>query len=310
MLATKADLAWTAHCYSIQQYSLEECEKSKLFPQSLTFPVSKVTFSFANINIRSFTTLATQLKTHFRLVKFPDAIGGWVALSYYQKWSNSVEKLFFKTLDFYIKYLETSNKKLNYSDFAFTGFGESSPYAVFAALEFVKKYKPEKSPIVVTFGQLKMGNDIFVAFAQLQLRIFRVTYKDDWSPSLPFNGIRTFSKWSDDIERPANSFPLLYEEYKHFKPEFWIEGDNCECSENSYPILYKCLNSVSYAEHPECNARKHDHKMSSELLKNGKSDEFRYGPYFGRNLNNCENIKRVPIIQEKRSRGRPPRYLT
>ncbi|KAG9288735.1 hypothetical protein G9A89_004354 [Geosiphon pyriformis] len=191
------------------------------------------------------------------------------------------------------------------SNFEFTGFGESSPYTVFAALDFVNIYKLEKKPIVVTFGQPRMGNEVFTLFAQTKLEIFRVTFVDDWLPNVPLRGIRKFSKWSDIKEIPENNRIPAYLQYTHFTPEYWIERErqresgnerndlnpeeqlNCECPLDAYPILYKCFNTHSLREHPECNARKHDFSYSTELVNAGKPDDFRYGPYFGKNMNNC-----------------------
>ncbi|KAG9300143.1 hypothetical protein G9A89_010553 [Geosiphon pyriformis] len=279
MLSKKAELAWKAQCYLAEKL----LQKKKVYFLPLSHDDSKFTFSFADINVRNFEKWAGQKSKRFKVIQFPDVNGAWITLGYYEKWIKRFRKLFFKSLE---KILKSSQKKPDYTDFEFTGFGESGPYAVFAALEFSEKYQPRTNPIVVTFGQPRMGNEIFTAFAQTKLRIFRVTFQDDWLPNLPRQALRTFLRWNEDIERPVHSFPRLYEEFKHFKPEFWIKEENCECSENSYPIVYKCLNTVSYDEHPECNARKHIHELTEGLLRLQEYDHFHYGPYFGKNMKN------------------------
>ncbi|KAG9291902.1 hypothetical protein G9A89_004840 [Geosiphon pyriformis] len=187
-------------------------------------------------------------------------------------------------------------------------------YAIFAALKFLEIYKPSKKPIVVTFGQPRMGNEVFTAFAQTKLEarnfpfdfcsqfvsedfannIFRVTLMDDWLPDIPIQGRRYFSKWDDTNKRPTSLVLPVKERYTHFKPEFWIEI-NCECSQDIYPTVYKCLNTHSFDEHPECNARKHEINISHGFLHENKSDEFHFGPYFGQNMNDCQNLNRTMI---------------
>ncbi|KAG9305131.1 hypothetical protein G9A89_001241 [Geosiphon pyriformis] len=228
----------------------------------------------------------------FKVVQFPDVFGAWVATTYYHKWRKYLEK----------KFLHRLQKE---SNFEFTGFGESSPYAIFAALAFLKKYQPEKRPIVVTFGQPRMGNEIFVAYAQSKLEIYRVTLEDDWLPNLPLRGVRKFSKWNDKIER-SSELSLIYEEYKHFTPEFWIELQKdliskeiyCECPESDYSLVYECYNTHSLEEHPECNARNHDFDFPRQLKYFGKSNDFRYGPYFEKNMRNCENLETNDLLKE------------
>ncbi|KAG9299407.1 hypothetical protein G9A89_009359 [Geosiphon pyriformis] len=208
---------------------------------------SKITFSFADYKINDMQTL---LKTSWQLytvVQFPDVFGAWVAANYYHRWRKYLETKFFRRLQ----------KESKFSNFEFTGFGESSPYAIFAALAFLKKYKQEERPIVVTFGQPRMGNEIFVAYARSKLKIYRVTLEDDWLPNLPLRGIRKFSKWDDESERPSN-LPTIYEEYKHFQPEFWIELQKnlvsqemfCECPQSASSLVYECYNTHSLDEHP------------------------------------------------------------
>ncbi|KAG9291874.1 hypothetical protein G9A89_012159 [Geosiphon pyriformis] len=202
------------------------------------------------------------------------------------------------------------------SDFEFTGFGESSPYAVFAALDFVEIYQPKRKPILVTFGQPRMGNEVFSVFVQSKLEIFRVTLADDWVPSLPIRSVKRFSKWTDTEMRPNSNRIRVIEPFTHFTPEYWIDHKrnvnleeqlNCECPLDTYPIVYKCFNTHSVKEHPECNARTHEFSYPTKILYAGKPDNFRYGPYFGKNMNNCQNLNinyiSTTIFQDPR-RGR------
>ncbi|KAG9305065.1 hypothetical protein G9A89_007705 [Geosiphon pyriformis] len=233
-----------------------------------------------------FTSLAFSTSHHNRVIQFPNVPGAWIVERYYLKWKKYTEINFFH--DFKI-YLKTLLIQPDFSDFEFTGFGESNAYAIFAALEFSERYQPKKKPILVTFGQPRIGNEIFTAFAQSKLEIFRVTFADDLIPLTPIKGIRAFSKWNDENRRLSSITVSAYEEYAHFKPEFWIQGEtNCACSKNVYPIMYKCFNTHSFKEHPECNNRDHDLKIlrSISIMDD---EEFRHGPYFGKNFMDCEN---------------------
>ncbi|KAG9289510.1 hypothetical protein G9A89_001282 [Geosiphon pyriformis] len=307
LLASKANIAWTGYCYLKDIYSLGQANNN-ISVVSINHDNSKITFAFADITESNFKTLAETTSFRFPVVKFPDVAGAGVAFTYYSKWKKRVQKLFFDRLESYLiipaRKLDYSEMEVDYSYFEFTGYGEGSPYAIFAALEFVERYRPKKRPIIVTFGQPRMGNEIFVAYAQSQLEIFRVTFVDDWLPNMPIRGKKTFVKWSDENERPKNSFPLIYEVYRHFKPEFWIDDEksDCECTEDVYPKVYKCFSKLSYDEHPECNARKHDWEFTKKIKSDGKSDAFLYGPYFGKRMNNCEglNISNIIVTQRKR----------
>ncbi|KAG9305859.1 hypothetical protein G9A89_006270 [Geosiphon pyriformis] len=217
---------------------------------SLAHDNSKITFGFAYNHVENFKKLTQNLWLSSQLIQFPKVPGAWIALNYYKKWEKYGREIFFLSLESYLKKLPP---KPNFSNFEFTGFGESTPYAVFAALEFFEKYQPEKKLILVSFGQPRMGNDIFTAFAQSRLEIFRVTLMDDWLPGIPVKGPRRFLRWSDESEIPLNSYPIPSEEFRHFKPEFWIEDEktlNCNCPENNHPIVYKCFSTISYKEHP------------------------------------------------------------
>ncbi|KAG9290455.1 hypothetical protein G9A89_007186 [Geosiphon pyriformis] len=207
-------------------------------------------------------------RRHNQAIKFPNTPGAWVIQSSYLKWRDYTKIQFFYGFQ---KYLRNLPIQPDFSDFEFTGFGESSSYAIFAALEFSERYQPKKKPIVVTFGQPKIGNEVFTAFAHSKLEIFRVTLADDLLPLIPMIGSRN-------------------EKYTHFKPEFWIEGEsNCACSTNAYPIVYKCFCPHSFKEHPECNNRDRNLKLVHAATIMENNDDFRHGPYFGKNFTNCEN---------------------
>ncbi|KAG9288028.1 hypothetical protein G9A89_017623 [Geosiphon pyriformis] len=203
--------------------------------------------SFANTNFPNFQNLALNTQK-FIAIQYPNVTGAWVAITYYKKWEEYTKENFFRA------------------------------YAVFAALEFLKRFQPKKKPIVVTFGQPRMGNDIFAAYAQNKLEIYRVTLADDWLPNLPIRGIKKFSKWNDEIERLHKSHILAYVEYSHFKPEFWIDLNpkeflNCECHQDDYPIVYKCFNIASFKEHPNKEERKR--KKKEERRRKKKKEERR-----------------------------------
>ncbi|KAG9289507.1 hypothetical protein G9A89_001279 [Geosiphon pyriformis] len=76
-----------------------------------------------------------------------------------------------------------------------------------------------------------------------------------------------------------------------------------DVAEDVYPKVYKCFSKLSYDEHPECNARKHDWEFTKKIKSDGKSDAFLYGPYFGKRMNNCEglNISNIIVTQRKRN---------
>ncbi|KAG9303000.1 hypothetical protein G9A89_006217 [Geosiphon pyriformis] len=247
---------------------------------------SKITFSFATTVFHKFSNLAFVSRgTHNPAIQFPNVPGAWVVRRAYRKWKTYTEINFFRGFRMYLTNLSIQP---DFSDFEFTGFGESSSYPIFAALEFSARYHPKKKPIVVTFGQPKIGNEVFTAFAHSKLEIFRVTLADDLLPLTPTRGLRKFSKWSDKNER-LNAI-AAHEEYTHFKPEFWIENEsNCACPKNVYPIVYKCYNTHSFMEHPECNSRDHDFKTSQTMTIFDNEDEFRYGPYFGKDFMDCQN---------------------
>ncbi|KAG9303156.1 hypothetical protein G9A89_000647 [Geosiphon pyriformis] len=248
LFANKANLAWISHCY--QQI---DRQASVSF---LTHDESKITFSFAHLNYNSLAALGQHVQDLSAIVQFPDVTGAWVGKNYNIKWKNYFETNFFNGLQVYLK---SSPIQYNFTNFDFTGFGQSGPYVVFAALEFLKKYQPKKRPIVVTFGQPRIGNEIFAAFVQANLEIYRLTIADDLLPNIPIRGVKIFLKWNDEIEKPEKSLLIAYEQYRHFKPEFWIdakahdiseEKSNCECGQNLDPLVYKCFNTHLFNENP------------------------------------------------------------
>ncbi|KAG9290167.1 hypothetical protein G9A89_010473 [Geosiphon pyriformis] len=250
--------------------------KSRASAYFLAHDQSKITFSFSTTEFHKFSTLAFSTSKHNLAIQFPNVTGAWVVQRYYLKWKKYTEINFFRGFQVYLKNLLIQP---DFSDFEFTGFGESNSYAIFAALEFSERYQPKKKPIIVTFGQPKIGNEIF-----------RVTLADDLLPLTPIRGLRKFSKWNDEDSRLNTITVVAHEEYAHFKPEFWIEnGSNCACSENVYPIVYKCFNTHSFREHPECNHRDHNLKTFRKITILDNDDDFRHGPYFGKNFMDCEN---------------------
>ncbi|KAG9297844.1 hypothetical protein G9A89_006785 [Geosiphon pyriformis] len=87
-------------------------------------------------------------------------------------------------------------------------------FTVCAALEIASEYAVK--PTVVTFGQPKMGNMKFAQFVATKITLYRVTYRDDFTPSVP--------KFGYNFDGKAI-------EYFQFSSEYWIPfQDQCECS--------------------------------------------------------------------------------
>ncbi|KAG9302105.1 hypothetical protein G9A89_020539 [Geosiphon pyriformis] len=108
----------------------------------------------------------------------------------------------------------------------FTGFGVGGVFAVFAALEF--KIRFNKNPVVVTFGQPRIGDHSFESFVHTRIKVYRVTYGNDIIPAFPKD-----------------------KRLVSLRDEYWIpEQDQCDCWDGLiddkifYPRVYFCPNSV------------------------------------------------------------------
>ncbi|KAG9293486.1 hypothetical protein G9A89_009210 [Geosiphon pyriformis] len=108
----------------------------------------------------------------------------------------------------------------------FTGFGDGGGkfYAVFAALRYAKRFKVK--PIVVTFGQPRMGDTYFAYIVSTYLQMYRVTYADDYIPAFPFGN--------------KDLWPL--------STEYWIpKQEQCDCTfditlpdQSNFPVVFRC----------------------------------------------------------------------
>ncbi|KAG9285739.1 hypothetical protein G9A89_003418 [Geosiphon pyriformis] len=153
--------------------------------------------------------------------------------------------------------------------FEFTGFGIAGVQAVFAGLAYAKKYK--QKPIVVTFGQPKMGDFYFAYEVYLNVRLYRVTYGKDYVPG----------------------FPLNVPEYWPLSTEYWIPQQNqCECfvddpvAKRSFPEVYKCEQRGTKDLNKLCNAQFHRQVNVPQYMAD---NHYHSGPYFGYYMGLCPN---------------------
>ncbi|KAG9297846.1 hypothetical protein G9A89_006787 [Geosiphon pyriformis] len=166
--------------------------------------------------------------------------------------------------------------------FTFTGFGRAGIIAVYAALEFGNANRIK--PTVVTFGQPRMGNRKFVEFVATQITLYRVTYRDDYTPSLPTYGYT------------SNRIAV---EYLPLSGEYWIPfQDQCECSplfpeashinqKINFPSVYKCYQVGTLNAHPDCNGNWIQRTRSEHRTTKKKENDDHFGPYFGYMMGKC-----------------------
>ncbi|KAG9297843.1 hypothetical protein G9A89_006784 [Geosiphon pyriformis] len=174
-------------------------------------------------------------------IPYPRIEEALVDKSHFNVWLKGRKKFWTKMR--YLKSKPHFHVKKNY--FAFTGFGRAGIIAVYAALEFASEYAVK--PTVVTFGQPKMGNMKFVEFVATKITLYRVTYRDDFTPSVPKLGYNFDGKAID---------------YFQLSGEYWIPfQDQCECSPLftktsdleppiKFPSVYKCFEVGTLNEHP------------------------------------------------------------
>ncbi|KAG9289595.1 hypothetical protein G9A89_014330 [Geosiphon pyriformis] len=205
-------------------------------------------------------------------IAYPRIQEAYVEKSHFNIWLKGRKNFWTKMR--YMQLKPYFNVKKNY--FTFTGFGRAGIIAVYAALEFASEYAVK--PTVITFGQPQMGNKKFVEFVATQITLYRVTYRDDFTPSVP---------------RFGKNFDGKAIGYFQLSGEYWISfQDQCECSplftktsdlepSVKFPSVYKCLQVGTLNEHPDCNKNRNDRRRQDgrNVKTNEGNDHF--GPYFG-----------------------------
>ncbi|KAG9289598.1 hypothetical protein G9A89_014333 [Geosiphon pyriformis] len=171
---------------------------------------------------------------------------------------------------------------VNKKYFTFTGFGRAGITAVYAALDFASEHAVK--PTVVTFGQPKMGNMKFVEFVTTQITLYRVTYRDDFTPSVPTYGY--------DIDTKAI-------DYSQLSGEYWIPfQDQCECAPLftktsnleppiKFPSVYKCFEVGTLNVNPNCNEGRTKRRRKENRGMKKKDTDDHFGPYFGYMMGKC-----------------------
>ncbi|KAG9304870.1 hypothetical protein G9A89_010732 [Geosiphon pyriformis] len=115
------------------------------------------------------------------------------------------------------------------TEVTFVGHGMSAVYATFVAYELQQSQRiPHISLRLFTYGQPRIGNQHFArALNEAMFLQVRVTYKNDIVVNLPNHGSRAQNK-----------------NYFHSMMEYWIESDDCHCSNNDNllenTIVYRC----------------------------------------------------------------------
>ncbi|KAG9290166.1 hypothetical protein G9A89_010472 [Geosiphon pyriformis] len=262
-LASNAAFAWRASCQQVIRTNEE-------------FSLRKEIWAHDWFSISEYTA-----RNLWDVIPYPHVEDGYVLKTIYWRWERDIP-LFWEKL----KGFEMKNKLRN--SLTFTGFGYGAAFAVLAALEY-KRMHLEASITLITFGQPRVGDELFVHYTEhLLQKVWRVTYGDDWMPNFPIEGLDRGKRWL--IHQNLISSRVMY---RHFQKEIWIEPQ-CDCSN---PKFYFCFHTVTLHEHEECNARKHFHRItypgtklrdSLNSYKKSHPDDDHYGPYFGHTmLQNC-----------------------
>ncbi|KAG9305860.1 hypothetical protein G9A89_006271, partial [Geosiphon pyriformis] len=229
----------------------------------------------ASYDFNYYTTYGINRK--WDLITYPDVEYGLVSKVFYNRWKRYAANFWQK--------LENFEKQDNSIEFAhpytFTGFGYGGILAVFAALEYKKKYK-EASVSLITFGQPRIGDELFIYHIEHILnKAWRVTNGDDWVPNFPIDGHNRERK---NFEGTWSTSPKIL--YNHLRKEFWIDS-TCDCQDN--PTIYLCYHTATLYEHEECNGRNHYHKNlypadnwedSIKYYRELHPDNQHFGPYF------------------------------
>ncbi|KAG9297488.1 hypothetical protein G9A89_020890 [Geosiphon pyriformis] len=181
---------------------------------------------------------------------------------FFEQWSGSAVSKLGKKMVHFLKDTFSSDEK---PSGRFIGFGTGGVYAVLAALSFQNLFY--EKPVVVTFGQPRMGDEGFATLVNQQLSMYRVTHADDQVPS----------------------YPPPYLSYRHLINEFWIpEQKQCSCTTLDFdeialfPQIFNCNQDERVFENPNCNAKFHPRNILDSLTphRKRKSDPH-FGPYFG-----------------------------
>ncbi|KAG9289597.1 hypothetical protein G9A89_014332 [Geosiphon pyriformis] len=212
------------------------------------------------------------------LIGYPRIEGALVDQSHFNVWLKGRKKFWTKMENLKLK----SDFNVNKDYFTFTGFGRAGIIAVCAALEFASKYAVK--PTVVTFGQPQMGNMKFAEFVATQITLYRVTYRDDYTPGVPKYGYSFEGKAID---------------YFQLSGEYWIPfQDQCECSPLftktsdleppiKFPSVYKCFEVGTLNEHPDCNKNRNKRRRKDGRLVRTHEGNDHFGPYFGYMMGIC-----------------------
>ncbi|KAG9288736.1 hypothetical protein G9A89_004355 [Geosiphon pyriformis] len=271
-LSSTATFAWEASCQQIY-----ETNKVNLLHGVSVKRVwaifSDATISFGAIEY-PFDQMANPKRFFWDSTPYPYAEHANVCKIFYERWEKYSSKFWKKLVN-----LEKEN-----NNYTFTGFGIGAVFAVFAALEY-KRNNMEASITLITFGQPRIGDDLFVIYTQRILdKAWRVTYRDDWLPNFPIEG------FNREMASPLrNGNPKVV--YRHFQKEFWIEP-RCDCS--NHEEVYLCYHMASL----------HENEVFLEIFIGDGVDEAiesykvshpvneHLGPYFGHTMSqNCPEFK-------------------
>ncbi|KAG9285735.1 hypothetical protein G9A89_003414 [Geosiphon pyriformis] len=196
---------------------------------------------------------------------------GMIDHFYHKEWTISlVQDLFAKLMEWGENFLsnETILPKIR-----FIGFDIGGGFAVLSALFADGIFA--KRPVVVTFGQPRMGDENLAIYADSKITVYRVTHSDD---------VRT-------------SFPSTKFGYRHLRTEYWIKKEaSCECLSSKprtlsfFPEVYRCTVGDTFLENQSCNAQ---YTTFKPVLKNENrppSDIGPHnGPYFGYMMKKSKN---------------------
>ncbi|KAG9289596.1 hypothetical protein G9A89_014331 [Geosiphon pyriformis] len=205
-------------------------------------------------------------------IAYPSIQEAYIEKNHFDVWLKGRKKFWTKMENLKLK----PDFDVNKDYFTFTGFGRAGIIAVYAALEFASEYAVK--PTVVSFGQPQMGNKKFVEFVATQITLYRVTYRDDFTPSVPKYGYTSDGKAIGYIQLSG---------------EYWIPfQDQCECSplftktsdlepSVKFPSVYKCFEVGTLNEHPDCNKNRNKRRRQDGRLIRTNEGNDHFGPYFG-----------------------------
>ncbi|KAG9306425.1 hypothetical protein G9A89_003535 [Geosiphon pyriformis] len=277
-LESSAISAWNVACQTVLETNIEfRLQGSGKHKTTIAFGAFEYEYEFYSGKVEK------REMTPYTHVK-----NGLVSRIFYERWQKCASQFWQKLEDF--EGLNSLTKSLK--QYTFTGFGIGAVIAVFAALEYKRKYE-ETTITLITFGQPRIGNEHFAYYIE---RIFdkswRVINGDDWVPNFPIDGNNRFQlKEKMYPEKRRKKFPRVL--YKHFRREFWIEPP-CDCSS---PKIYACYHTASLDENKDCNARNNFLYSKSrgcswldglKYYRDSHPDDQHFGPYFQHTMfQNC-----------------------